>query len=35
MLEGMKVLFDDKVSLYPVQIVAKTPSPSEALRYGV
>lgn len=25
MLEGMKVMFDDKVGLYPVDLVAKTP----------
>ncbi len=24
MLEGMKVLFDDKVGLYPVTLIAKT-----------
>jgi hypothetical protein len=25
MLEGMKVLFDEKVGLYPVELVAKAP----------
>lgn len=25
MLEGMKVIFDDKVGLYPVDLVAKRP----------